>query len=193
MNLEQFDIRFSQLSDGVGDPPKKHPCILVELRQLADYDPDAIWPTDFLFVTLFVDAARFSDNEFRPFLTALMDQGCVVFDVVGQDAGRIHELYDSIEAQREFIEGDRHRTTITGSAEDEPLEESLWDSLFNSGPVEEYEEEPATWLFVVVDQPSEAARIRSLFADPEMKWAKELLSGENDEDDDDEEGDDDEF
>jgi len=186
MKRERFDLCFNGLDDGMNYPPRRHAVFLLELDSIEDYPANSAWPTELLYVTVFLDASKAPECELIDFLSLLMDQGCVVFDAVGKEAAQVHFMYDDIMCQREIDDGRQARTTITGNPEeDDSLDEALLDSLFSSGPAEEFVGKRASFVFITIDNAQEANRIRSLFADPTMKWATDLLSGDDEDADED--------
>ena len=127
----------------------------------------AIPPVEGHFVLLLAcDGSTLSDEELREFSTALLDKGIAYLVCWGPDCGRVHDLFDLAEVERDIESGDGP-TVMTSWHDDESLDEAFYFFLFTAWPDEAFGSTCNTAIAASVGNASWSNRVRERFSDVE--------------------------
>lgn len=175
---------------------------LLEIDSLDDWPEELDLKSKHFVLFLACDATDVLDEDLQGFAGRVIDQGMVYLSTWGNDAERVHDVFDEVDADRN-PDSNADSVVLSEWHEDEPLPEALRFAVATATPAHDYEKSCKATLCVSVGNPDWAEQIRGWLADPESleKAVEEEDEGEEEEedldldgdgDDEEEEGDEDE-
>lgn len=166
----------------------KHPVTgrtmyLLELDSLEDWPEELGMKSPHFVLFLACDARDIDDDDLAAFAGAALGQGMVYLSVWGEDAERVHDVFDETDAD---VNPDSTADSVVLSEwhEDEPLAEALRFAVATASPAHDHESTCRATLCVSVGNPDWAERMRGWLEDPEGLEAAVEDSGDGEAEDD---------